>query len=255
MKRFTLSILFILYFSIQSFSQDYLKIIFKSPEDIPASDKKGDSVDIEFHDEKLKEIFKKFKISKFEKEYPIADSFPDYVTPAVRLRLVYQVRVSGDEKDKIKKLKEELNSANSSDIDTAIQTNDPIALSTPPNDYYNCFACTTGTWPQAHHHLDLINAVGAWEITKGLSCIKIGLSDQDFQHHIDLDSKVDITPRTAYIAPASSSPSHGVEVAGMAGAETNNNLGISSLGYNIRLQYYTLGYNGIINAIYDNARL
>ena len=49
----------------------------------------------------------------------------------------------------------------------------------------------------------------------------------------------------------------------MAGAETNNNLGISSLGYNIRLQYYFwkksdgtfIGYQGIVNAIYDGCKV
>ncbi len=255
MKKPLLSILFILYLSIQSYSSGYLKIIFKSKDIIPVSTKGTDSVTLIFNDSNLNKIFKNYKISKFEKEYPIADSFPDYMTSAVQLRLVYQVRVSGDLKDKIKKLKKDIDSTNSPDIDTAIQTNDPIVLSTPPNDYYNCFACTTGNWPQAHHHLDLINALSAWDITKGLSCIKIGLSDINFQHHVDLDNKVNITSITAPIAPASSNSSHGIEVAGMAGAETNNNTGISSLGYNIRLNYYTSDYNGIVNAIYDGCKV
>lgn len=257
MKNSTLFILFIFYLSIQSFSQDYLKIIFKNKEDIPTSDKKADSVIIKFHDEKLNDIFKKYKISKFEKEYPIADSFPDYMTPAVRLRLVYQVWISRNKKDQIKELKQKMDEARSPDIDTVLETDNPISLGTPPNDYYNCFACTGGLWAKAYNHLDLINALGAWEITKGLSCIKIGLSDENFQHHLDLDNKVDITPRTVSIDAASSTFSHGIAVAGMAGAETDNNVGISSLGYNVRLLYYDRfeRYNSILNAIYDGCKV
>ncbi len=57
-----------------------------------------------------------------------ANSFPDYMTPAVRLRLVYHVRLSGNEKDQIKKLKDEINATKSPDIDTAYQTGDPLLL-------------------------------------------------------------------------------------------------------------------------------
>ncbi len=199
-------------------------------------------------------LFATYTITDYRREYPIADSFPSNLAQAVRLRLFYRVRLS--EKQSAKELKARIDAIKSPDVDTVVQTYDAISLSTPPNDYYNCFQC--GDNPRAQHHLDLINALGAWDITTGLSCIKIGITDENFQHHDDLDTKVIITPRTAYISPADTNKSHGVEVAGMAGAATNNNLGISSLGYNISLLYYDKGYNGynaVLNAIYDGCKV
>lgn len=253
MKKTILSALFIFSFSLQNFASDYLKIIFKNKDSIPTSTVIDTSIQIHFKDNRLNVLFANYSIIEFEKEYPIADSFPDYMAPAVRLRLVYRIRIIESPVNNISLLKASIDSLNSPDIDTAIQTLDPITLTTP-NDYYNCFACTGGNWPQAHQHLDLINALGAWEITKGLSCIKIGIVDEGFQHHTDLDNKINTTPRTAFLNPSSSNM-HGTKVAGMAGAETDNNLGISSLGYNVRLQYYYWTYAGIVNAIYDGCKV
>lgn len=159
MKKIILTLLFLFYISTQFFAQDYLKIKFKSKASVATSSKKDDSVHIKFYDDRLNKIFKDYKISKYSREYPIADSFPNYMAPAVRLRLVYQVRIPAAPKDKIKELKAKIDAIKSPDIDTVIQANDPIALSTPPNDYYNCFACNNGGGPQASNHLDLINAL------------------------------------------------------------------------------------------------
>ncbi len=255
MKKIILTLLFLSYISIQVFGGEYLKIKFKSKASIATSRTEGPSILISFQDIRLNVLFAAYTITDYRREYPIADSFPNNLAQAVRLRLWYRVRISGNPKDKIKELKAKIDAIKSPDIDTVIQANDPIALSTPPNDYYNCFACNNGGGPQASNHLDLINALGAWEITKGLSCIKIGITDEFFQHHEDLDNKVIITPRTAYIGPADTTKSHSTEVAGTAGAETNNNRGISSLGYNISLSYYNNDYNGILNAIYDRCKV
>lgn len=180
MKKIILTLLFLFYVSTQIFAQDYLKIKFKSKASVATSSKKDDSVHIKFYDERLNKIFKDYKISKYSREYPTADNFPDYMTPAVRLRLVYQVRIAANPKDKIKELKAKIDAIRSSDIDTAMVANDGGPLSTP-NDYNNCFACNKGGGPQASNHLDLINALGAWNITTGLSCIKIGIVDYDFK--------------------------------------------------------------------------
>jgi hypothetical protein len=252
MKKILLTLLFLFYISIQIFGAEYLKIKFKSKASIAASKAQGPFILLNFQDVRLNAVFLAYTITDYNREYPIADSFPDNLLPAVRLRLFYRVRIS--EKQKIKELKAKIDALKSPDIDTVMETNDPISLTTP-DDYYNCFTC--GGWPQASNHLDLINAQGAWDITTGLSCIKIGIVDENFQQHEDLDSKVITTSRTASIAPLTTyMPStHGVNVAGMAGAITNNNTGISSLGYNTSLSYYDIGYNGILNALYDRCQV
>ncbi|GHV43899.1 hypothetical protein FACS1894180_4380 [Bacteroidia bacterium] len=88
-----------------------------------------------------------------------------------------------------------------------------------PNDYLN------------KYYFDLIQAQCAWSITKGSPDILIGIADTDFDiNHDDLRNQI------VYIGgEISGGANHGTLVAGVAAAETNNNLGIASIGYNSKI--------------------
>ncbi|MGO2358532.1 MAG: S8 family serine peptidase [Mesonia sp.] len=89
--------------------------------------------------------------------------------------------------------------------------------------------------PVSHFkHLDLVNARQAWNITTGNNNISIGMVDGPFDiNHPDLINK--ITAHYGDIHNGSAPYPHGTKMAGAAAAETDNNIGISSIGYNTAL--------------------
>ena len=251
MKKNLVLALFLLIIN-KAFAEEYLAISFQDKKSIPTSRIVSGKVTVDFVDSKLDTLLKGYTVTEFTREFPSADYFPDTIAPAVRLRLVYRIRIRAIEKN-INNFQAEILSIKSKDIKYAEIMNDPIALTVTPNDYNNCFACSD--WPRARDHMNLVNAQGAWEFTRGYPCIKIGISDAAFQQHTDLNNKVTSNTNTYIPASPSTSPTHGTEVAGMAGAETNNNTGVSSAGFNIGLEYYNMTYDGILQAIYNGCKV
>ncbi len=91
---------------------------------------------------------------------------------------------------------------------------------------------------QDQWNLDVINAVSAWDITRGSNTIKIGIVDQGTdQDHEDLQGKIDGGDGV----DGTSDYKHGTWVAGVAAAETDNTKGVASLGWNLRLFTYGNG--------------
>lgn len=94
---------------------------------------------------------------------------------------------------------------------------------------------------------DVINAEGAWNITKGSPLIGIGINDRYYlgqspQLHQELVNKVVYMNISAY-------GDHGTIVAGVAGAQTNNLTDIASLGWNLNLLLHDWGVQGVYNLI------
>jgi hypothetical protein len=85
-------------------------------------------------------------------------------------------------------------------------------------------------------YLDSIQAPGAWSITKGNLEIKIALIEGGGVEltHTDLQSKIVGGDGN----PGGIQTPHGTNVAGIAGANTDNGTGIASLGWNISLLTY-----------------
>lgn len=80
--------------------------------------------------------------------------------------------------------------------------------------------------------LDLINAQLAWNITTGSPNVYIGIVDLSFETtHEDLVNQIvddgGMNPQT--------SNSHGTSVVGLAAAQTDNNKGIASIGFNSKM--------------------
>jgi subtilisin family serine protease len=77
-------------------------------------------------------------------------------------------------------------------------------------------------------YLRTVRAQDAWDITTGNPTIRVALIERGVAPHHDLEGKL-VAGESGY------SGSHGVMVAGVAGATTNNNFGIASLAWNIML--------------------
>lgn len=84
-----------------------------------------------------------------------------------------------------------------------------------------------------------INAQDAWEIKKGRSSIAIAIIDKfgnmkNVELHEDLIGKVDYQ----YHLYGNQPREHGICIAGVVGANTDNEIGVASLGWNLKLQLY-----------------
>ncbi|MDQ5943735.1 MAG: Peptidase protein [Patescibacteria group bacterium] len=94
-------------------------------------------------------------------------------------------------------------------------------------------------------HLTKVSSPAAWDISTGLPSAKVAVIDTGFAlNHQDLSAKLDIanaydfanndaSPMAGTNNPNGDYISHGTLTAGLAGAATNNGLGVASLGWNI----------------------
>lgn len=152
------------------------------------------------------------------------------------------------EKNNIKELLSDLNA------NPAIEYAEPAPLffiSLIPNDpYYNAdlsggflFGEANSSW-----HLNLINAAQAWDVTPGDPNVVVAVLDNAIWiDHPDLTNKIAVAidlgngdddpnpPEATYMW------SHGTHSAGLIAAETNNGIGVSSIGGNISLMAIKLG--------------
>ena len=111
-----------------------------------------------------------------------------------------------------------------------------------PDDYslfQNFSNNTTSSW-----HLDLVWAQAAWDVTKG--DVPIAISDQNYwENHEDLVGKV-----LHYDNTNTASQGHGTAVATIAAGNTNNGVGVASIGYNTQVGLYRMNYNEVLDAAY-----
>ncbi|MDG1350509.1 MAG: S8 family serine peptidase [Crocinitomicaceae bacterium] len=133
-----------------------------------------------------------------------------------------------------------------------------------PNDTYFTNSFNNGMWC-----LYQVNAPQAWDISTGDANIVVAVTDNAIQvNHPDLVNKIvpgrDVVDNDNDPSPCGGNDGfHGSHVSGTVGAETNNNLGVASLGYNISVMpikigncstgALTGGYDGIIWAADNGA--
>lgn len=113
-----------------------------------------------------------------------------------------------------------------------------------PNDYTN--TTVTNNWP-----LTLIGAPFAWDYTTGNSSVIIAISDQNFHtNHEELINKY------IYYDSTNTAPrTHGTAVAALTAGNTNNSVGMSSIGYNSTLSLHRMNYNDALSASYAGAKV
>lgn len=120
-------------------------------------------------------------------------------------------------------------------------------------------------------HLSKIKAAQAWDISTGSSNIKVAITDDAFvTSHPDLSNKLlpgrDVADNDNNVNPSGATDgNHGTHVAGIAGAQTNNSIGVASIGFNTMIIPVKIardsdgalvaGYNGIIWAADNGAHV
>lgn len=111
-----------------------------------------------------------------------------------------------------------------------------------PNDLGPNSTTGTGMW-----HLYTMNAQLAWDLSTGSSNIVVAVTDDAIlTTHEDLQNKL----VQGYDAPTggtnpnpcgTTNGNHGTHVSGTVGAETGNNIGVSSIGYNVSVMPVKIG--------------
>lgn len=111
-----------------------------------------------------------------------------------------------------------------------------------PNDslYNREYMSSNWNW-----NLDVIQAQSAWDITKGSSEIRVAIVDNAvWIDHPDLTNKIVAFDDVTTPGQQTSNPpgtgnaadwSHGTHCAGLVGAESDNMIGVASIGYNVSL--------------------
>ncbi len=232
-------------FQSASQSQQYLQIGFAADNNLPTVDSSGEFVLLTFSDGSLNNIFDDYSITIYKKEFPSVTFFNHPLVP--KLNRVYKIKTTSN----IASLYSALVSYNPSSILTLYLLNDVDTLLYTPNDYvsdfFPCNYCTHSPSTYALKQLELIKARDAWDITTGSSNIRIGISDINFYlNHEDLvDQFVNVHP-----GAITNLGGHGTIVAGIAAAETNNGIGISSIGFNSKLVALPVNYNALLDAVY-----
>jgi len=138
-------------------------------------------------------------------------------------------------------------------IDKVSCTNDPQTWGTPANNY----------------HLNLIQACNAWSINQGSNSVRVAILDNECDvNHPDLVGRVstwyDVADGDNNVL-GTASLNHGTHVTGIVGANTNNSLGVASLGRGLDLIFgkiaqnstgqLTAGYPAMIWAVNNGARV
>lgn len=107
-----------------------------------------------------------------------------------------------------------------------------------PNDYNAVF----GT----NYALDLIKAPQAWNQTQSNAAIIVGISDENLNpYHEELAGKI-----TYYDYHNTLPSEHGTAVAIIAAGKTDNQVGVSSIGFNSSIAFYEMNFNQLLAATY-----
>ncbi len=107
-----------------------------------------------------------------------------------------------------------------------------------PNDYHAAFG--------VDYALDLIKASQAWNQTQSNAGIIVGISDENLNpNHEELAGKI------TYYDNHNTLPSeHGTAVAIIAAGKTDNQIGVSSIGFNSSIAFYEMNFNDLLAATY-----
>lgn len=107
-----------------------------------------------------------------------------------------------------------------------------------PNDYNAVFS--------TNYALDLIKAPQAWNQTQSNAGIIVGISDENLNpYHEELAGKI-----TYYDYHNTLPAEHGTAVAIIAAGKTDNQVGVSSIGFNSSIAFYEMDFNQLLLATY-----
>jgi len=174
-------------------------------------DKETGILEVKAKGAELNDIYSKYEISEFELAFP--------GIPKNSLKNVYLVKCND------RNLGIELKNRYKNEIPRLEFISEAISTYTP-NDYSLAGGQT---------YLDLVNAKNAWDFVLDIPKIGIAISDTYFDmYHEDLDMNLiggDNDPYNVIYSEVY----HGTFVAGLAGAVTDNNIGLASIGFDSEL--------------------
>ena len=114
----------------------------------------------------------------------------------------------------------------------------PISTNDPFTDHLNPSFLQYSKW-----HLEEVEASCAWDITSGNNTVKIAIIDVGFdENHYDLVNTTILARFGNNMAVE-----HATTTVGTVCAETNNNLGISSLGYGLKPTVYEIANPNLVS--------
>lgn len=216
MKKLLITFCALLFIAQNAFSQTWRYIIHiaDTTNGLPTSitDSSGYKL-LDFTDQNIENIFDQYFVTEFKKTYP------SFQTPSLHH---YYTLVC---EDSLGNLPISLKNYDSTiyskwrNVDSIILLGSKKISTSPPDDY-NSLVQT---------NLDLINAVGAWNIETGDPNIKIGIIDPQWgglASHPELTGKT-----TSLIQGTPPGGPHGVHVSQLAAANTNNNSGLAAIGH------------------------
>lgn len=217
------------------FAQDYepgqLFVYVQDPNAIPRIETDGVKIIVSCPIQAIETLYTQYEVTYFERAFSEVDSIN--LTEKYNLERVYLLICNGN----VSALKEILQNEYISYYDY-VELVPHYELIHTPNDYH----LLDGTLGP-NYALDIINAEDAWNITTGITSSIVGIIDNGFQiTHEELVGKY-----TNVDNNVNPSPWHGTFVAGIVGANTNNNVGISSIGYNC-----TLSLDGSLGMLMGN---
>ena len=234
-----LPVLLLLAFSFTGFSQSTYEVntlIFKAKEEFRVYFLRSKT---DFY--KLESQFHKIGVTSITQEYPRSSKPRESVNqlgmPTTDISLIYRLKYSGDFKP--------TDLVNNLMRTGAFQYVEPSfifqSLYTPNDSELN-------TW----NHLEFMNVLDAWDVTKGDTNVVIGISDAGYyMNNMELFPKV----VSSNLNFSMTNAAHGTAVATTAAGSTNNAFGKSSIGFNSSLDLRPMNYNGLLEATYAGAKV
>ncbi len=271
MKRIYIIFVFIIFIMNNLFSQTHedgqLYVYVKDINAIPTFERIGDDLILNCNNLNLQQVLTDYRVYSFERAFPIVDNFPQNYK--YNLERVYLLKCTQSESALM-----EILSSNYTDYYDHVEVVPVFFECHTPNDYH----LLDGSLGP-NYALNIINAKNAWNITTGSPNTIIGIVDIGF--YVDLP---ELAPKIYSVENNTANDrTHGTFVAGIVAAATNNNIGMSSIGYECKLALngsgtigrvldlsiqgikvvnyslgsyiYSLVNEGIINLAYDNGTL
>src|SRR5690554_4726311 len=222
-------LLFLMILSVNTYGQNEIREYLFTPSDenlfVPQQVvKNGNYFELTFGERDIDNLFRNQPIVEYEKAFPKLKS---------NLNKVYRVKVEEHSSLTLQDL------LNNPFISYAEEMEEGVlAADIVPDDYM---------FPNGdpNDYLELIRAPLAWSVTKGDPNILVGVADSWFNTvHEELANKMVgiYGDSTAYWGDYD----HGIGVASLIAGDTNNNKGMSSIGYNAKMVGYVgAGYNPV----------
>ena len=214
MKKIILtSILFIFILSTYSQSRQEYYVRVKPNKNIPPTAKTvnaNGTLSLTFTNNNLQNFFNSKLIYEYSK--PFARSNSNHLQRIYKITLIDDSYV-----DDLLNLEE---------VENVTLKNDGIPLY-EPNDFHGYHEGASSSSP-----LNLVHAPKAWDLTHGNENILVGITDTRFPDHEELMNKIEQEFDNPNI---NDNRDHGVGVASIIAGDTNNGIGIASIGFNTKL--------------------